>query len=63
MHFKRKHFSEKCSEQLLTRLKIYLHKMGHEGKLKLDNVTHVQRDKYTTKQNQNMFFLNITADV
>ena len=33
MHFKRKHFSEICSEQILTRVKIYLHKMGHEGKL------------------------------
>ena len=33
MHFKRKHFSEICSEQILTRVKIYLHKMGHGGKL------------------------------
>ena len=33
MHFKRKHFSETCSEQILTRVKIYLHKMGHGGKL------------------------------
>ena len=33
MHFKRKHFSEICSEQMLTRVKIYLHKMGHWGKL------------------------------
>ena len=29
MHFKRKHFSEICSAQILTRVKIYLHKMGH----------------------------------
>ena len=33
MHFKRKHYSEICSEQILTRVKIYLHKMGHGGKL------------------------------
>ena len=33
MHFKQKHFSEICSEQILTRVKIYLHKMGHGGKL------------------------------
>ena len=33
MHFKRKHFSEICSEQILTRVKINLHKMGHGGKL------------------------------
>ena len=33
MHFKRKHFSEICSEQILTRVKIYLRKMGHGGKL------------------------------
>ena len=33
MHFKRKHFSEICSEQILTRVKIYLHKMGHGGQL------------------------------
>ena len=31
MHFKRKHFSEICSEQILTRVKIFLHKMGHGG--------------------------------
>ena len=33
MHFKRKHFSEICSEQILTRMKIHLHKMGHGVKL------------------------------
>ena len=33
MHFKRKHFSEIGSEQILTRVKMYLHKMGHGGKL------------------------------
>ena len=33
MHFKRKHFSEICNEQILTRVKIFLHKMGHGGKL------------------------------
>ena len=33
MHFKRKHFSEICSQHILTRVKIYLHKMGHGGKL------------------------------
>ena len=33
MHFKSKHFLEICSEQILTRVKIYLHKMGHGGKL------------------------------
>ena len=31
MRFKRKHFSEIFSEQILTRVKIYLHKMGHGG--------------------------------
>ena len=33
MHFKRKHFLEICSEQILTRVKIYLHKRGHGEKL------------------------------
>ena len=33
MHIKRKHFSEICSEQILTRVKIYLHKMGHGGEI------------------------------
>ena len=32
-HFKRKHFSEICSEQILTKVKIYLHQMGHGGEL------------------------------
>ena len=32
-HFKRKHFSEICSEQILKLVKIYLHQMGHGGKL------------------------------
>ena len=31
MHFKRKQFSEICNEHILTRVKIYLHKMGHGG--------------------------------
>ena len=31
--FKRKHSSEICSEQILTRVNIYLHQMGHRGKL------------------------------
>ena len=31
MQFKRKNFSEICSEQILTRVKINLHKMGHWG--------------------------------
>ena len=33
MHCKRKHFSEICNEQILTRVKIFLHKMGHGEKL------------------------------
>ena len=33
MHFKRKHFSEICRKHILTGVKIYLHKMGHGGKL------------------------------
>ena len=33
MHFKRKYLSKICTEQILTRVKIYLHKMGHGGKL------------------------------
>ena len=33
MHFKRKHFPEICIAQILTRVKIYLHKIGHGGKL------------------------------
>ena len=33
MHFKSKNFSEICNEQILTRVKICLHKLGHGGKL------------------------------
>ena len=33
MHFKRKYFSKICSEQILTRVKIYLHKMGYGRKI------------------------------
>ena len=67
MHFKRKHFSEICIEEILSRVKIYLHQTGngvgagnrnyfHQA----DNIwlfvfTHM-RYNYTTKQNQNMFF-------
>ena len=61
MHFKRKHFSEICSEQLLTRVKIYLNNMGHEGKIviiftKQITFRYLLSHTYTTKQNQNMFF-------